>query len=387
MKGALVDFSRPVVCILGLPFDAVTLDDAVRRVREAAFRRIPLLLSTANLNFVIAALRDDAFRQSVVHSQLSLADGMPIVWISRLLGLSIPERVPGSGLFEKLSSVGADSPVRVYFFGAPAGVAEEASARVNDRAGGVRCVGYQAPDYLPVGELSTPLHIEPINAADPDFVVLSLGAEKGQAWIEHNRERLSAPIVSHLGAVVGFAAGSLRRAPRLLQRVGLEWLWRIKEEPKLWRRYWNDGRMLAQLMLLSVLPLWWQRVRGPRAAPEALTPCSGERRGPHCFELRTGTVCGAEQMPALRRLLEQAAHARCGVVVDMTGTSYLDSQAMGSLLLLYGYQRDIGHPLSFENVSPELAKVFRLHCSEFLLGPRSVRVPPLFVRGAEADAS
>jgi N-acetylglucosaminyldiphosphoundecaprenol N-acetyl-beta-D-mannosaminyltransferase len=87
---------RNPVCLLGLPFDAVTMDDAVRTVREAIRVRRRLFLSTPNLNFLIGSQRDAAFRASVVDSDLSVADGMPLVWMSRLLGTSLPERVTGS---------------------------------------------------------------------------------------------------------------------------------------------------------------------------------------------------------------------------------------------------------------------------------------------------
>ena len=97
-----------------------------------------------------------------------------------------------------------------------------------------------------------------MNAARPDFLVVSLGAAKGQAWIMRNLHRLDVPLVSHLGAVVNFVAGEVRRAPRWMQRSGLEWAWRVKEEPALLRRYAGDA--------LRLLPLAW-RERAARRRP------------------------------------------------------------------------------------------------------------------------
>jgi N-acetylglucosaminyldiphosphoundecaprenol N-acetyl-beta-D-mannosaminyltransferase len=88
-----VDFTRRLVCILGLPFDALDIAQAVQRVRAAAFSGQRCFVSTPNLNFAIAARRDSAFRDSVLHSDLSLVDGMPLVWIARLLGQPLHERV------------------------------------------------------------------------------------------------------------------------------------------------------------------------------------------------------------------------------------------------------------------------------------------------------
>jgi len=92
--------------------------------------------------------------------------------------------------------------------------------------------------------------LQAINASQADFLVVALGAKKGQAWILHNLEHLQVPVVSHLGAVVNFVAGTVQRAPAAWQRAGLEWLWRIKEEPALFGRYWNDG--------LALFGLWWK---------------------------------------------------------------------------------------------------------------------------------
>jgi N-acetylglucosaminyldiphosphoundecaprenol N-acetyl-beta-D-mannosaminyltransferase len=120
-------FERRVVCVLGLPLDVIAMPAAVERVRAAVRQRTPLFLSTPNLNFAINGLRDPAFRDSVINSDLSVADGMPLVWVARLLGLPIRERVPGSGLLERLRDGGPLDQVSVYFFGGPEGVAQAAA--------------------------------------------------------------------------------------------------------------------------------------------------------------------------------------------------------------------------------------------------------------------
>jgi N-acetylglucosaminyldiphosphoundecaprenol N-acetyl-beta-D-mannosaminyltransferase len=139
------DLDRDPVCLLGLPFDAVTMDGVVHAVRDAVRARRRLFLSTPNLNFLIGSQRDAAFRASVVDSDLSVADGMPLVWMSRLLGTPLPERVTGSGLFERLRDElpqYAERPIRVYFFGGPPGAAEAAGRSLNERSAGMVCVGH-----------------------------------------------------------------------------------------------------------------------------------------------------------------------------------------------------------------------------------------------------
>ena len=228
--------------LLGLPFDAVTLDQACDRVFEAIEKRQRCFISTPNLNFVINARRDPDFAKSVFLSDLNLADGMPLVWAARWLKIPIPERVAGSSLFDELiKKSNPNTPLRVFFFGGDPGVAEKASEVLNNRPDAVVCCGYHDPGRGDIASMSTPEVIEKINAANADFLVVSLGAKKGQAWILHNLEKLNVPVVSHLGAVVNFVAGTVKRAPKIWQKLGLEWLWRIVEEPYLWKRYASDG--------------------------------------------------------------------------------------------------------------------------------------------------
>jgi N-acetylglucosaminyldiphosphoundecaprenol N-acetyl-beta-D-mannosaminyltransferase len=366
MNPVPVDFSRRVVCILGLPFDMVDLAQAVASVRQAGQERRPWFISTANLNFVVAARSNQAFRQSVLHSQLSLADGMPIVWISRLLGLPIPERVPGAGLFESLNKSPDRPALKVYFFGGDDGLAQQAADRLNAKQGGLCCVGSQSPGFGSVDDISRDELLDDINRCQPDFLVVALGAQKGQAWIEHNRSLLEAPVISHLGAVVGFAAGAIRRAPRQLQHLGLEWLWRIKEEPKLWRRYAHDATALAGLMLHSVLPLFWQRVLSFSPRP-TMAPTISTVQHLGAMTIRIAGHCTLENCQELRVSFAKAAESKGHVSLDLSQTLSLDAGVFGLLLLLSGYQHDIGQTLRLQGLSPALARLFRLHCAEQLL--------------------
>lgn len=242
------------VTLLGLPFDVLTLSQATALIRQAALKRQRCFFSTPNLNFLITAQTDAAFRQSVQSSDLSLADGMPIVWLSRWIGTPLPQRVAGSDIFAALRQPQpGQRPIKVYFFGGLPGVAERAAAQINREGGGMVCVGYASPGFCSVSELSTPQTLARINGSGADLLVVALGAVKGQAWIVQNLAALQVPVVSHLGAVLNFVAKTVRRAPVWMQKAGLEWLWRIGQEPVLWRRYWHDGvallRLLAPLLL------------------------------------------------------------------------------------------------------------------------------------------
>ncbi|OJU87191.1 MAG: hypothetical protein BGO13_09520 [Burkholderiales bacterium 66-5] len=248
------------ITIAGLPFDVIDTAGAAERLARAMRDGQRLFLSTPNLNFLVTAQRDAVFRQSVVESDLSVADGMPVVWLARLQGTPLPERVAGSTLFDQLRAGAGQAvlgrAIKVYFFGGPPGVAQQACERLNaEHAAGrgqMRCVGWHTPGFGPVEQMAAPEVIAAINASGADFLVVALGAQKGQAWILQNRARLQVPVVSHLGAVVNFVAGTVQRAPPAWQRWGLEWLWRIRQEPQLFKRYWGDGWALLGLAVRAL---------------------------------------------------------------------------------------------------------------------------------------
>ena len=269
-------FYRDVYCLLGLPFDAVDIDGAVSIVLDAATRRVPCFVSTPNLNFVVGSRTDRDLRDSVICSNFSIADGMPLIWVALLLRVPIRWRVAGSSMVEQLKN-GIPRRLRVYFFGGMEGVAATASARLNAETSGLVCAGFEYPGFGSVEEMSSDESIARINTSGADCLFVSLGAQKGQAWIERNRERISVPVVSHLGAVLNFMAGTVKRAPKWMQTAGLEWLWRVKEEPALWRRYFLDGFAFLHLLITRVLPLAWH-LRKYEPSPQQIQSSSIERR-------------------------------------------------------------------------------------------------------------
>ena len=214
------DFDRNTWCLLGLPFDAINMQEAVESVWQSAADKTPYFISTPNLNFLITSESDPDFRRSVINSELSIADGMPLIWVARLLGIPLPGRVTGSGLIEMLRKKGkyTDKVINVFFFGGEAGIAERACLAIYKEQGGLVCAGFYSPGFGSVEDMSDPAIIDTINESNADFVIVSLGAKKGQAWIEQNRDKLFAPVVSHLGAVVNFVAGNVQRAPVWMQK-------------------------------------------------------------------------------------------------------------------------------------------------------------------------
>ncbi len=358
--------AAPVYCILGAPIEAIGFADAVRMMRAAALRRQPFLLSTPNLNFLINGLSDDEFRESLIESDLCLPDGMPIVWIARLLGLPIHERVAGSEILEWLChSKTSDPPLKVFFFGGAPGVAVAAAKAVNSAGGSLTAVGALDPGNGSVAEMSSIDLIDEINASDADFLVVALGAKKGQSWLLRNHERLTAPIRSHLGAAINFQAKTVKRAPRRLQQMGLEWLWRIKEEPHLWKRYAYDGFRLVSLLSSRIIPLaliLWAR----RARPRAGLTVSVVNTDDTIILNLTGEAA-ERNLQAVFPALRQALASKDHVIVNLAGTLSIDPRLFGLFLLLRKQVRRQERTLRFINVSRRLRRLFHFNGVDFLL--------------------
>jgi len=360
------NFSREVHCLLGLPFDAVNMADAVQRVRAATANRSSCFLSTPNLNFLIASQSDTAFRSSVINSDLSIADGLPLVWVGRLLGIPIRERVAGSTLFDTLRN-DSRKPLSVFFFGGTDGVAETACRRLNMEGQGLTCAGFETPGFGSVQEMSNKEVIDRINASNADFLVVSLGARKGQAWIEHNRGRISVPVISHLGAVVNFVAGTVKRAPVWMQNSGLEWLWRIKQDPMLWRRYTSDGLAFLKLLVTRVIPYAWFVYRHKPAGKKMDSAVIELFYDVDELIIRLRGTCVQDNLKPLRECFSSLAFSGRDVRINLEQVTYVDSAFIGLLLLLYGDRKRQGKRLLVVNLKESVRRIFRYSCSEFLL--------------------
>lgn len=364
------DFGRPVHAALGLPFDAVDEARAEGLVRAAIAEGRRCFLSTPNLNFAIGSLADPQFRQSVLQSDLNIADGWPVVMAAGLTGGGLTARVTGSGLFERLRAAAQRPPLTVFFFGGPPGAAEAAHGALNAGDGGVRSVGFDAAGFGDVEAMSSPDLLERINASGAGFLLVALGAKKGQAWIMHNLQQLRVPVISHLGAVVNFVAGTVARAPRWVQAAHGEWLWRIGQEPALLRRYLSDGSTMLRLLLRELLPLSsWLKRQAPTPAAMAAARLDIERTADRGRIALHGPWTGANAQP-LRNALQQLVAEGRPVEVDLGAATYLDSAVLGLLMLLHGWHTRHGWPGTVTAASPAARYILEKSQAAYLLRDR-----------------
>jgi len=362
------DFDRNVWCLLGLPFDAIDMDETVNKVHNAAKNKTPLFISTPNLNFLIASQKDEKFRDSVINSDLVIADGKPLVWIARLLRIPIPEQVAGSDLIDVLIKNKKEyKPLKVFFFGGQEGIAEQACNKLNVLNSGLKCVGFYNPGYGTVEDMSSVEVINKINQSNADFVIVSLGAKKGQAWIEFNREKLNAPIISHLGAVVNFITGNVKRSPKFLQKIGLEWLWRIKEEPSLWRRYFSDGLSLLNLIVKKVIPYSYLIFRSKNKLKRFGDVIIQRKVKGDSEIISIRGVVVYSNLDEIKNIFKSINDLPENISINFDELIYLDPSFIGYLFLLNKHLLDAGKNLHITTNSPYVKKIFIYNRCEHLL--------------------
>jgi N-acetylglucosaminyldiphosphoundecaprenol N-acetyl-beta-D-mannosaminyltransferase len=189
-----------------------------------------------------------------------VADGMPLVWAARWLRTPLPERVTGVDLLPALCERAALRGHRVFFLGGAPGVAEEAATRLRQRFPGLQIVGMESPPYRELTSEERQQQQERIRAARPDLLFVAFGQPKGEFWIAEHCEALGVPVSVQIGASLDFVAGRVLRAPRWLQRLGLEWAYRLwRASRRGWRCAVNNG-----LFALAMVAPHWSA--GPRTA-------------------------------------------------------------------------------------------------------------------------
>ena len=367
-RDGLDDLSRNVFGILGMPLDALDLAALVEQIDGAVAARRRFFLSTANVNFLLTSRVDQQFRESLLLSDGCTVDGQPMVWIARLMGMPLFQRASGSDLFDALRSRQRLDRLKVFLFGGAEGVAETLSTSINAEDGGLACVGALNPGFGAISEISADPIIDRINASGADFLTVFLSARKAQAFLLQNCDRLDVPVRAQLGTTINFQAGIVRRAPKVIQRMGFEWLWRVKEEPHLWRRYFSDGRGLFYLVLTSVLPLSAYRLLRSCLRRDQREPLIiGPTRTLDGIRLKLAGAATSTHINTAIAEFRAALGVETDIVIDLSRTTTIDARFFGLLLMVRKQLLGKGRRLFFAGVTPRGRRLFRMNGFGFLL--------------------
>ena len=216
-----------------LPVDSVSFTEALDVIDELVASKQGGRVFTPNVDHVVQAEHDARFREAYSEVSLSLVDGVPLMWASRWLRKPLPEKISGSDLVLPLMERAAERGYRVYFLGGSPGAAELAKQKLLERFPSLQVVGMfdGRIDVNAPPETQRPI-LDDIAEAKTDLLMVALGAPKQEIWSHENRARLGGAVAIGVGASLDFVAGTLRRSPRWMSDAGLEWLYRLMQEPR-----------------------------------------------------------------------------------------------------------------------------------------------------------
>jgi N-acetylglucosaminyldiphosphoundecaprenol N-acetyl-beta-D-mannosaminyltransferase len=240
--------------ILGVDISAINLSEAIQQMASWIEEGSRRYVSVCNVHTVIECRRDRELRRIINGSGMATPDGMPLVWACRRLGNRDVTRVCGSDLMLAFCEYSVTRGYSHFFYGGATWVAQELASDLQHRFPGLKVAGAYTPPLLELGSIEQPTVIKAINDARPDVVWVGLGTPKQDYWVDKHRPLLNAPVLVPVGAAFDFHTGRVSRAPIWMQRMGLEWLFRLSQEPgRLAYRYLVYNSLFVLLVFSQVL--------------------------------------------------------------------------------------------------------------------------------------
>lgn len=333
--------SRPFevpLAIMGVPFSPLTLPETIARIEQMIASRKGHYIVTANVDFLVQARSDVELHRILVEADLVLCDGQPLVWASRWLGKGLPERVAGSDLVPQLVQLSAQRGYRIFFLGGSPQVAAQAVTNMQAAYPGLNVCGFYSPPFNPLLEMDHEDIRHRIAAARPDVLFVSLGCPKAEKWMAMHFRSLGVPVAIGVGGTIDFLAQRLKRAPQWMRGAGIEWLFRLLQEPqRLGGRYARDAREFASGLAQQ---LWWLKLRRPRglhsggAIVEVVEPSWQRIRAPESFALPFLEEDRETWFAPLKFGAGSPRNRKRHCLVEVSAVRFIDSAAVGLLLEL-----------------------------------------------------
>ncbi len=353
---------RAPIAILGVPLDQVTTAEAIERIEQMIASARPHYLVTANVDFLVQAQGDIELHRILFDAHLVLCDGTPLVWASRLLGNSLPERVAGADLVPLLIEVAAQKGYRLFFLGASPESAQRAVTRLTARYPKLIIADHYSPPFSKLLEMDHDQIKRRILNAKPDLLFVCFGCPKQEKWIAMHYQTLGVPVAIGLGATIDFLAGEVKRAPRWMQRSGTEWIFRLSQEPRrLFRRYVKDLWVFGWKIAAQS---WELRLRSLRSGSGDLIQILSQD-GCHQATLPERLDLAFVRLQPLfaEQILNDGRH--CLLIVDKV--KFIDSTGIGFLIRLQKKLHEHGRHLVIVAPSVPLQRALSLmHLQTFL---------------------
>ncbi len=243
----------PVRTLIGCPVSALSFDEQINLLVGWAQHRMSKVVCVANVHMLIEAYRDSSFADVLKQANLVTPDGMPLVWMLRLLGSQRSQRVAGMDLFLATCQQAAATGISVFFLGSEPSVLEKIRARLVEEFPTLKIAGMESPPFRPLSPAEDLSIVQTINDSGAGIVFVSLGCPKQERWMAQHYQQVQAVMLG-IGAVFPLYAGLMTRAPKLVRNSGLEWLYRLGQEPaRLWKRYTSTIPIFLWLALKQLL--------------------------------------------------------------------------------------------------------------------------------------
>lgn len=219
--------------ILGVPIDRVTQTQALHVIQDFIDSRKPHYIVTANAEIIYQASQDEAMHKLITGADLITADGSGVVWASKYIGQPLAQRVTGIDLVHAICQTSQSAGWRIYILGAAPGIAQQAADKLREQYPACHIVGVQHGYFAAVDE---PQLIEQIRQAQPDILLVAMGAPRQEIWITKHQAELQIPVAMGIGGSLDVISGNLKRAPQWMQKLSLEWLYRLIIQPTRFKR-------------------------------------------------------------------------------------------------------------------------------------------------------
>jgi N-acetylglucosaminyldiphosphoundecaprenol N-acetyl-beta-D-mannosaminyltransferase len=252
-----IQAARPrAVPLFGVPIDDLTMTETIDAIGELIDRgrreHRTHQVATVNVDFLVNALSDERIRELLQAADLCIADGKPVLWGARAVGMPLRERVAGADLVPQLAERAATTGWRIHLFGSAPGTAEAAAELLSSRYPGAIVTGFSGPIIRDVRHVDEAV-LRSILDVDADVLCVALGNPKQEEFIAANRERLRTPVMIGVGGTFDLLIGTTKRAPGWAQKTGFEWVFRAAQEPgRLVKRYARDAIVFFPALLRDV---------------------------------------------------------------------------------------------------------------------------------------
>jgi len=234
--------------VLGYPMLAATMDEVVHLCGAAVAERRPMQIGVLNAAKVVNAERDEGLHDAMLSCDVILADGQSVVWASRLLGQPLPERVAGIDLFIRLLELADAQHLSVFLLGATPDVVEQVATVVRIKYPGARLAGYRDGYFDDEASVA-----QEIASSHPDMLFLGMTSPKKEKFLERYQPVMNVPVTHGVGGSFDILAGVTKRAPERWQKMGMEWAYRLLQEPgRMWKRYLRTN-VLFSVMIARAL--------------------------------------------------------------------------------------------------------------------------------------